>query len=198
MTHVNKILCFRFLKLFLLELDVVVSVWMMDLQLWRQLWAAYVSSAKPCPSMPYRCWQNHSGFDVIICDIHIPVVNGEQVARMIRSTNNHNQLTPSELLIPAFACNSANQNFLSHRLNILWAIHQWRGNLILWSFGQTCHEGGPPKMPCEARVCNQCRCHWCGVNADISSCCSILKWYFPQPKRYLRRRYYAQDDFPFT
>ncbi|OXC70861.1 hypothetical protein AYX13_00277 [Cryptococcus neoformans] len=33
-------------------------------------------------------------FDVIICDIHMPVVNGEQVARMIRSTNNHNQLTP--------------------------------------------------------------------------------------------------------
>jgi CheY-like chemotaxis protein len=35
-------------------------------------------------------------FDVIICDIHMPVVNGEQVARMIRSTNNHNQNTPSE------------------------------------------------------------------------------------------------------
>lgn len=34
-------------------------------------------------------------FDVIICDIHMPVVNGEQVARMIRSTNNHNQNTPS-------------------------------------------------------------------------------------------------------
>ncbi|WVF70959.1 hypothetical protein IAT40_005755 [Kwoniella sp. CBS 6097] len=33
-------------------------------------------------------------FDVIICDIHMPVVNGEQVARMIRSTNNHNQNTP--------------------------------------------------------------------------------------------------------
>nr|ODN93204.1 AGC protein kinase [Cryptococcus depauperatus CBS 7841] len=33
-------------------------------------------------------------FDVIICDIHMPVVNGEQVARMIRSTNNHNQHTP--------------------------------------------------------------------------------------------------------
>ncbi|KAK4684867.1 serine/threonine-protein kinase RIM15, partial [Tremellales sp. Uapishka_1] len=35
-------------------------------------------------------------FDVIICDIHMPVVNGEQVARMIRSTNNHNQNTPSK------------------------------------------------------------------------------------------------------
>jgi serine/threonine-protein kinase RIM15 len=34
-------------------------------------------------------------FDVIICDIHMPVVSGEQVARMIRSTNNHNQNTPS-------------------------------------------------------------------------------------------------------
>ncbi|ORY28595.1 hypothetical protein BCR39DRAFT_559411 [Naematelia encephala] len=33
-------------------------------------------------------------FDVIVCDIHMPVVNGEQVARMIRSTNNHNQNTP--------------------------------------------------------------------------------------------------------
>ncbi|WVQ85691.1 hypothetical protein IAT38_007857 [Cryptococcus sp. DSM 104549] len=33
-------------------------------------------------------------FDVIICDIHMPVVSGEQVARMIRSTNNHNQNTP--------------------------------------------------------------------------------------------------------
>jgi len=33
---------------------------------------------------------------VIICDIHMPVVSGEQVARMIRSTNNHNQNTPSE------------------------------------------------------------------------------------------------------
>ncbi|WVR05595.1 hypothetical protein IAU60_002614 [Kwoniella sp. DSM 27419] len=33
-------------------------------------------------------------FDVIICDIHMPVVNGEQVARMVRSTNNHNQNTP--------------------------------------------------------------------------------------------------------
>jgi hypothetical protein len=32
---------------------------------------------------------------VIICDIHMPVVSGEQVARMIRSTNNHNQNTPS-------------------------------------------------------------------------------------------------------
>lgn len=36
-----------------------------------------------------------AGFDVIICDIHMPVVSGEQVARMIRSTNNHNQNTPS-------------------------------------------------------------------------------------------------------
>ena len=26
----------------------------------------------------------------------MPVVNGEQVARMIRSTNNHNQDTPSK------------------------------------------------------------------------------------------------------
>jgi CheY-like chemotaxis protein len=33
---------------------------------------------------------------VIICDIHMPVVSGEQVARMIRSTNNHNQNTPSK------------------------------------------------------------------------------------------------------
>jgi len=33
-------------------------------------------------------------FDVIFCDIHMPVVSGEQVARMIRSTNNHNQNTP--------------------------------------------------------------------------------------------------------
>lgn len=40
------------------------------------------------------------GFDVIICDIRMPVVSGEQVARMIRSTNNHNQNTPSKLLIP--------------------------------------------------------------------------------------------------
>ena len=40
-----------------------------------------------------------SGFDVIICDIHMPVVSGEQVARMIRSTNNHNQNTPSKFSI---------------------------------------------------------------------------------------------------
>ncbi|WVQ71287.1 hypothetical protein IAR50_000813 [Cryptococcus sp. DSM 104548] len=33
-------------------------------------------------------------FDVIVCDIHMPVVNGEQVARMIRSTSNQNQDTP--------------------------------------------------------------------------------------------------------
>ncbi|ODO12074.1 hypothetical protein I350_00859 [Cryptococcus amylolentus CBS 6273] len=33
-------------------------------------------------------------FDVIVCDIHMPVVNGEQVARMIRSTSNQNQNTP--------------------------------------------------------------------------------------------------------
>ncbi|EIW72823.1 hypothetical protein TREMEDRAFT_25150 [Tremella mesenterica DSM 1558] len=33
-------------------------------------------------------------FDVIICDIHMPVVTGEQVARMIRSTNNPNHNTP--------------------------------------------------------------------------------------------------------
>lgn len=39
---------------------------------------------------------NETGFDVIFCDMHMPVVNGEQVARMIRSTNNHNQNTPSE------------------------------------------------------------------------------------------------------
>ncbi|KAL1405187.1 rim15, signal transduction response regulator [Vanrija albida] len=33
-------------------------------------------------------------FDLILCDIHMPYISGEQVARMIRSTNNHNQNTP--------------------------------------------------------------------------------------------------------
>lgn len=35
-------------------------------------------------------------YDVIFCDIHMPFVNGEQVARMLRSTTNPNQGTPSE------------------------------------------------------------------------------------------------------
>jgi serine/threonine-protein kinase RIM15 len=35
-------------------------------------------------------------YDVIICDIHMPFVTGEQVARMLRSTANPNQDTPSE------------------------------------------------------------------------------------------------------
>ena len=34
----------------------------------------------------------------------MPVVNGEQVARMIRSTNNHNQNTPSESLRYYYGC----------------------------------------------------------------------------------------------
>lgn len=33
-------------------------------------------------------------FDVIMCDIQMPIVSGEQVARMIRSSNGHNQNTP--------------------------------------------------------------------------------------------------------
>ena len=58
---------------------------------------------------------------MIICDIHMPVVSGEQVARMIRSTNNHNQNTPSAylasyiiavvlLLIPVIAATSYEQH----------------------------------------------------------------------------------------
>ena len=62
-----------------------------------QALAAVMGTIRKYSSSSGRSELTHTpGFDVIICDIHIPVVSGEQVARMIRSTNNHNQNTPSE------------------------------------------------------------------------------------------------------
>ena len=52
---------------------------------------------------------------MIICDIHMPVVSGEQVARMIRSTNNHNQNTPSA----SFKALLALELTISHRGDII-------------------------------------------------------------------------------
>ena len=73
-------------------------------------------------------------FDVIVCDIHMPVVSGEQVARMIRSTTNHNQNTPSEFCLsspiirsadhpPVIACTSYEQHqFITEEGTLFSAI----------------------------------------------------------------------------
>lgn len=93
-----------------------------------------------------------SGFDVIICDIHMPVVSGEQVARMIRSTNNHNQNTPSTL-------NSIvhNDDLLtySHRGDVVRtaSISHRRRHAILCCTRQTCHQTRLDQMPRQARFC---------------------------------------------
>lgn len=57
--------------------------------------AAAMGSISKCSTL---LASDHKEYDIIFCDIHMPHVSGEQVARMIRSTTNPNQSTPSESL----------------------------------------------------------------------------------------------------